>query len=326
MTKKETMAWLLDPVEPGVRALALIHLEGRNPDVQEVRSAQADSLVRGSIANVLNGLVLPSDHGSYENLFLPRYGAPYHRLIALADMDAPGRDQRIRNLMGRILNAFTKPDGGFGRSEGHVCVTGNIVRTARHFGRGEDPRVKRGVEWLLAHQRSDGGWNCFPDDDPNSTVDSWEPLAALGSIPETQQSRDIRRAIDRGVEFLLEQHLGIDKGYEPWRRIHFPRHYYYDFLLGLELVTSLGDPHDPRLNPTIELLLSKKSADDRWSLDDTHPDVDPEGDPPYKPIYAEMMKNKPMNKLEVEPPGLPSKWATLVAMRILQSAGRTDAL
>jgi hypothetical protein len=126
------------------------------------------------------------------------------------------------------------------------------------------------------------------------------------------------------VGFFLEQHLGVDKGYEPWRRIHFPRHYYYDFLLGLELVTSLGDRHDSRLNPAIELLLSKESADGRWSLDDTHPDVDPEGDPPYKPIYAEMMKNKPKNKLEVEPPGSPSRWATLAAMRILRRVGRTD--
>lgn len=313
-------------MEPGVRALALIHLEGRTPDDPEVKSVQKDSLLRGSIAKVLNGLNIAPGDDSYDSLFLPRYQAPYHRLIALADMDARCDDQRISNIMDRILNVFAKPDGGFGRTESHVCITGNIVRTARHFGRGDDPRVKSGVEWLVAHQCSDGGWNCFPDDDPNGTVDSWEPLAALGTIPQSQRSLDTQHAIDRGVEFLLAQHLGVDKGYEPWRRIHFPRHYYYDFVLGLELVTSLGDRHDSRLNPSIELLLSKKSADDRWSLDDTHPDVDPEGDPPYKAIYSDMMKNKPKNMLEVEPPGLPSRWATLAAMQILRSVGRTDAL
>ncbi len=320
-----TTTWLLEPEEPAVRALALIHLEGRNPDDPEVKSAQKDSLLRGSIAKVLNGLIIASGHDTYDSLFLPRYRAPYHCLIALADMDAQGDDQRISNIMDTILNVFAKPDGGFGRTESHVCTTGNIVRAARHFGRGDDPRVKSGVEWLLARQLSDGGWNCFSEYDHHSTVDSWEPLAALGSIPESQRSLDIQRAIKRGVEFFLEQHLGVDKGYEPWRRIHFPRHYYYDFVLGLELVTSLGDPHDSRLNPPIELLLSRKSEEGRWSLDDTHPDVDPEGDPEYKPIYAEMMKNKPRNKLEVEPPGVSSKWATLAAMRILRSIGRTIA-
>jgi hypothetical protein len=323
MTLKQTTAWLLDPVEPGVRALALIHLEGRNSDDREVKNAQADSLIRGSISKVLNGLDLTSGRDSYDSLFLPRYGAPYHRLIALADLGAPHDVTRINNVLEKVLDVFAKPDGGFGNKDSHVCITGNIVRAAIHFGRGEDPRVKSGIEWLLANQRDDGGWNCFPEDEPNSTVDSWEPLAALGTIPEPQQSL-VSPAIERGVEFFLEQHLGVDKGYEPWRRIHFPRHYYYDFLLGLELVTSLSDHHDSRLNPAVELLLSKKSADGKWPLDDTHPDVDPEGDPPYKPIYAEMMRNKPKNKLEVEPPGLPSRWATLAAIRILQRVRRTE--
>jgi len=306
-----------------VRAQALIHLEGRDPSDPEVKTAQEDSLVRGSIAQVLRGLALTSGHDSYDSLFLPRYGAPFHRLIALADMNAPGGDQRISSFMDRILNVFAKPDGGFGRTAGHVCVTANIVRAAMHFGRGDDPRIKSGIQWLIANERSDGGWNCFPDDDPKSTIDSWEPLAALGAIPESQRSPAIRHAIEASVEFLLEQHLGVDKGYEPWRRIHFPRHYYYDFLLGLELATRLGNPGDSRLEPAIDLLLSKKSADGRWSLDDTHPDVDPEGDPPYKPIYDEMMRNKPKNKLEIEPPGAPSRWATLSALWVTQRARPT---
>ena len=295
----------------------MIHLEGRRSDDLEVRVAQRDSLVRGSVSKVVEGLVLPQDPDSYDNLFLPRYGAPYHRLIALADMGAP-IDQRIDNLLGRILNAFTKPDGGFGRTTGHVCVTANVVRAATHFGRGDDPRIKSGIQWLLAHQGSDGGWNCFPEDEPGSTVDSWEPLAAFETIPASERSADERHAIERGVDFFLEQKLGVGSGYEPWRRIHFPRHYYYDFLLGLDLVTSLGNPMDSRLKPALDLLLSKKSTEGRWSLDDTHPDVDPEGDPPYKPIYDEIMRNKPKNKLEVELPGAPSRWATLLAMRVIQ--------
>jgi hypothetical protein len=280
-------------------------------------------LLRGSIAKIVNGLALSSDQESYESLFLPRYGAPYHRLIALADMGAPRDDGRINNVLETVLNVFAKPDGGFGRKEGHLCTTGNIVRAATHFGRGDNPRVKGGVEWLLAHQLADGGWNCFPpsqrlEDEPNSTLDSWEALAALGTIPVSQRLPNVRHALERGLEFFLEQRLGVNAGYEPWRRIHFPRHYYYDFLLGLELVTSLGNPHDPRLKPALDLLLSKSSGDGRWALDISHPDVDPEGDPGYKP-YAEMIRTAV--RLEVEPPGKPSRWATLAAMRVLQKTG-----
>jgi hypothetical protein len=252
-------------------------------------------------------------------LWEPKYGAPYHRLIALAQMGAPSNDGRISKALEACLDVFAKADGGFGRSNSHLCITGNMVRTATHFGRGDDQRVKRGVDWLLAHQRGDGGWNCFPEDEPGSTVDSWEPLAALGATPSYQRSPEVELAIKRGVAFFLEQHLGVDAGYEPWRRIHFPRHYYYDFLQGLELVTSLGDPQDARFQPALDLLLSKRSADGRWTLDVTHPDVDPEGDPPYKPIYAKMMAETV--RLELEPPGAPSRWATLAAMRVLKNVG-----
>ena len=311
-----TTTWLADPVEPGVRAQALMYFAGRPHDDPVVASAQRESLTRGSIAGILNGLTLPSDSGG---LWEPKYGAPYHRLIALADMDAPGSDGRIIKILEACLDAFAKPDGGFGRSDSHLCTTGNMVRAATLFGRSDDPRVERGVGWLLAAQRADGGWNCFPEDEPGSTVDSWEPLAALGTTRSSQRSPEIERAIKRGVTFFLEQRLGVDAGYEPWRRIHFPRHYYYDFLLGLELITSLGDPQDARLKPALDLLLSKRSADGKWALDITHPDVDPEGDPPYKPIYAEMMRTTV--RLEVEPPGVPSRWATLAAMRVLQRVG-----
>ena len=315
---RESIEWVLESSDPGVRAQALVQLMGRTYDDPEVTTAQEDSLTRGSIAKVIDGLDLTPDHNSYEKLMEPRYGTPYHRLIALADMSAPRSDRRIQDTLGRTLDVFAKPDGGFGRKNGHVCITGNVVRAAIHFGRGDDPRVKSGIRWLLANQRGDGGWNCFPEDDPNSTLDSWEPLAALRMISETERSPDMERAISRGVEFLLEQRLGVEAGYEPWRRIHFPRHYYYDFLIGLELATSLGDPHDPRLKPALDLLKSK-SVDSRWALDITHPDVDPEGDPPYKPIWAHILAT--VVRLETEPPGTPSRWATLAALRILKETG-----
>jgi len=226
----QAITWVLDPLEPGVRAQALIDFGGRAQDDPQVIAAQEESLVRGSIAKVLNGLTLTPDHDSYEKLMDPRYGTPYHRLVALVDMGAPRGDARVHATLERILEVFAKPDGGFGRTGG--------------------------------------------------------------------------------------QHLGVEAGYEPWRRIHFPRHYYYDFLLGLELVTRLGNPRDSRLKPALDLLASKPVADDRWAIDITHPDVDPEGDPPYKSIMGKILAT--VIRLEVEPPGNPSRWATLAAMRVLR--------
>ncbi|MHB8604935.1 MAG: prenyltransferase/squalene oxidase repeat-containing protein [Thermoplasmatota archaeon] len=308
-------AWLLSPDEPAVRAEALVLLEDRSRDDADVRAARAASVERGSVARILAGLAMPTEPRGF---YVPKYGAAYHRLVALADMRAPGDDPRIAAALDRCLDVFAKPDGGFsGRPErptGHFCVTGNMARTAMVLGRGDDPRVLAAVESLVRDQREDGGWNCFPEEP--SSLDGWEALAAFAEIPPARRSAGVKRAIERGVEWFLDLRLGVGAGYPPWERIHFPRHYYYDFLLGLEIVTALGtDMRDERLAPAFALLESKRLPDGRWALDATHPDIDLEGDPAYKEGWEEFIGG--VTRLEVEPAGAASKWATLAAMSVM---------
>lgn len=311
----ETLAWLLDPAEPAVRAQALVDLAGRAPDDGEARAARRESVTRGSVARVLEGLVVPEDPNG---LYVPKYGATFHRLVALAEMGAPGDEPRIARALDASLAFFAKPDGGFGRTRGHLCVTGNMVRAATRLGRGDDPRVLRGVEWLVEKQLPDGGWHCFDPEDRKGTLDSWEALGAFAVLPPAHRTPSVRRAIARGVGFLLDQGLGVHDDYAAWQRLHFPRHYYYDVLVGLDLATALGDPKDPRLAPALDLLERKRDARGRWRLDATHPDLSPGDD--YTPHHASY--RVPVAPLTIEEPGAPSRWATLYALRVLKRAGR----
>jgi hypothetical protein len=224
-------------------------------------------------------------------------------------MGLDASEPRAGALLEACLDAFLGPrDGDIIDDE--VCVVGNLTRAAIRMGRRDDPRVARGLAWLVAAQRDDGGWHCWPEQAQGGTLDSWEALGAFAALPPAERPRE---TVARGVAFLLRERLGMDDPYEPWRRIHFPRHYYYDALLGLDLATELGNPHDARLAPALAWLLGKRGADGRWRLDAQHPDLAEGADYAPKGLAA-------ITPLVVEPVGEPSKWATLQAMRVLQRA------
>lgn len=301
---KDVLAWLLDPADPGARAKALVDLAGRAPGDPEVVEARERSRKEGTVARLLEGLTFPNDGNG---LYLPKYGTSWHRVITLAEMGAPAEDPRLSRALDLILAFYPKGDGGMGRRGSHLCTTGNLCRAMVLFGRGDDPRVRRGLEWLVSQQMHDGGWHCWPDEHRDGTIDAWEAMGAFAALPEATRPREV---VQRGLDFLLARDLGIGRGYAPHERIHFPRHYYYDALVGLDIASTIA-PHDPRLAPAIAWLERKRGPDGAWRLDQHHPDFD---DPDYT-------IPDPVTPLVVEDAGVPSKWATFYAMRILRRVG-----
>src|SRR3989442_1059436 len=93
-------------------------------------------------------------------------------------------------------------------------------------------------------------------------------------------------------------------------RFHFPVHYHYDILVGLDFITKLGYADDRRLRPALRILKDKRQPDGTWLLDKVHPDRG--AGTGYDP---NLKKVKP---LALEEAGKPSKWITLTALRILK--------
>ena len=84
----------------------------------------------------------------------------------------------------------------------------------------------------------------------------------------------MEQAVGKGAEFYLERELHRQgERYEPWYRFHYPIHYYYDLLVGLDFMTALGYGGDRRLGYALSLLKEKRGKDGRWALDAVHPDV-----------------------------------------------------
>lgn len=187
------------------------------------------------------------------------------------------------------------------------CLTGNVAAALLRLGYVGGDRVTRALQWLVAVQNRDGGWLCpywraHRHDTHGCFIDTIALLDAFAQLPDAQKTPDVRAAVARGVEFLLQHRLYQTDHHQfrvikaAWLQFGFSE-YFYDVLRGLTVVTQLGYGGDARRTDALTLLLRKQTAEGRWILDRT-----PTGQ---------------MN-MSLGPKGQPSKWITLYALTNLK--------
>ena len=189
-----------------------------------------------------------------------------------------------------------------------------MVWSLIRLGFGDDPRVKRGIEWLTTYARFDdrtgpapsGGpydlWNtCWGRHSCHSGVA--KTLKALAEIPEKKRLPEVKRTIGAAAEYFLRHHVhkrshNLTKDVKPkWLKFGFPLMWDGDALEVFGLLAKLGY-RDPRMGEAAELILSKQDADGRWPLEDT-----------YNGRFL----------VDIEKKGRPSKWVTVLALKALKA-------
>jgi hypothetical protein len=311
--------WLLEPSQPSIRYLAMRDLvEGTSHgDLEESRKAIPS---KGWVADLLS----KQKPGGYwldkeRDLYLPKYLSTNWMLLTLSDLGISKDDPRTAKGCSLWMDTYSRADGGFdtpGSDKSEHCLVGNTARGLIKFGYADEPRVKSALELLVKDQKEDGGWHCYPSS--KGTVDSWEGMSAFAVYPRQKWTRSMKSAVERGSEFYLERRLSRQGArYAPWLRFHFPYHYYYDVLVGLEFMTALGYGDDRRMKPALSLLRKKMRKDGRWNLDGVHPDMNNDG---KWPSWWKENKSK-YHPFALEQVGRPSKMITLRALTVLK---RTD--
>lgn len=205
------------------------------------------------------------------------------------------------------VNSRWDHDGqAFWDGEVEECINGRTVANGAYFGVDVAPIVDR----LVGERLDDGGWNCERANGSlrssfHSTINVLEGLIeyeqATGGTPESKEARH------SGEEYLLERRLfhRLSTGEPADERflllIH-PGRWRYDILRALDYFRNAsritGSDPDPRLEEAVERLRSKRQDDGTWLLDWNLPgrvwfDVD-------------------------DGVGMPSRWLTLRAMRVLK--------
>jgi hypothetical protein len=240
----------------------------------------------------------------------------FHVLELLRRFGLDPASEQASRAVGLVRERVTWGDGSEWRNpwaanrffEGEVepCINGNVVSTGSYFGVDMTPLVDR----LLGEQLPDGGWNCEVEN--GATVSSFgTTINVLEGLLEHERatggSDDVRAARQRGEAYMLARWLFRRKSTgevidRSWLQFSFPTWYFYDVLRGLEYLGNAGVEPDERVAEAIGIVEGRRDPDGRWPLQNVHAGE----------AHFEMDDGE----------GLPSRWNTLRAMRVLDWSGR----
>lgn len=290
--------------DPAIRWQVLSDL--RDSPVSVVSAERARVTREGWGARLLS---LQTEDGHWGGgIYSPKWISTTYTLLLLRHLGVDPDAVETRRTIDRVRERVrwkTNP-APFFAGTGEVCVTGMLVSLGAYFGLHVEPA--HGIEWLLARQLPDGGWNC--DDDSarssfHSTISVLEGLAEYekASGPGWEDLAGTRRL---GEEYLLDRRLFrslrtgevVDRR---WLLFSFPPRWHYDVLRGLDYFRWVGAGPDERVTEAVELVVKKRRADGRWNLQNPH----------QGRVHFEMEDGA----------GKPSRWNTLRAMRVLRWAG-----
>ena len=313
---KSVIDWLTEADQPAVRYLAMRDLQDVNGG--DLREAFEAIPSRGWVEEIFRRRKPGGYWEGRDDLYRPKYLSTNWMVLALSDLGLTKEVPWVSKSAELWRDTYARRDGGFdspGSRKSELCLVGNTARALVKLGYEDDPKVRRAFGWLVRNQKPNGGWHCWGR---NGVIDGWEGMSAFAVYPRQKWARGMKDAVDRGLEFYLQRRL-LHQGaeYDPWYRLHFPYHYYYDLLVGLEFVTALGRGDDPRAAEAIKALRRKRQKDGRWPMEAVHPDYLNAGKlPGWWPKYKDRL-----TPFSLEAPGAPSKMITFRALRVLKRLG-----
>jgi hypothetical protein len=230
--------------------------------------------------------------------------ATAYSLVLLHDFGVDPQCDKVRRAVARVREHCRWEHAGqpFFSGEVEPCINGMTVALGAYFEQDVEGVVAR----LAGEQLEDGGWNCEVENGSvrssfHTTIRVLEGLLTYERA--TGGSTESIAARRRGEEYLLERKLFRRKStggiIEPaWLQFSFPTRWHYDVLRALDYFRAAGDPPDPRVDEAIDLLRSRQQSDGRWLLENTHPGA----------VHFALEDGD----------GLPSRWNTLRALRVLR--------
>ncbi|HEY5731128.1 MAG TPA: hypothetical protein VIS72_13830 [Anaerolineales bacterium] len=330
--RSDSLPWLLESENPGVRYLAMRDLFDLSPDDKKLKKARKLAHKEGPIAHVLSKM---KEDGYWQRAgtgYGPKYKSTVWALLLLAQLGASMKeDKRIRLACKYYLDHALSPGGQISAMTNNApsgtvdCLQGNMLWALMELGYA-DKRMEKAYEWMARTTTGEGiapmkekhaevryyagkyGPN-FACGANNKLPCAWggvKVLLALSQVPVKKRTVLMKKAIQQGVDFFF----GVDpstadypngwaeKPSGNWWKFGFPVFYVTDILQIAEALVRLGYGKDKRLKNTLELIRSKQDEQGRWPLE-------------YNYDGKTWMRFGKMKE--------PNEWVTLRAMKVLKA-------
>ncbi len=255
-------------------------------------------------------LLLQREDGHWgEGYYNPKWTNTHYTLLELKNLGLPRNNKAVKNVLGKMFFEAVGNDGGINYSShqknSDVCITGMVLNFASYF------KVKMNllldlIDYLLKLQYKDGGWNCnhYKGDKHSSfhtTLSVLEGLLEFRLAKHDYRIEDIKKAEKKAIKFLLKHKLyqshrtgeTVDK---KMLMLSYPSRWKYDILRVLDYFQKADIKYDRRMQPALDILMSKKRKDGRWPVQHKH---------------------SGQQHFEMEKTGGPSRMNTLRALRVL---------
>jgi len=329
--RNDSLPWLLESENPGVRYLALRDLLDLPPDDKKLKSARKSSHKEGPIASILSNMEKEGYWVKPGPGYTTKYRSTVWAMILLAQLGASAsEDKRVAQACNYLLDHMAE-GGQFttttsGAPSGTVdCLQGNLCWSLMEMGC-DDPRLKKAYEWMARTVTGDGVAPMEDKDAPvryyaykcgpgfacgvnNKLPCAWggvKVMLALSKLPANKRTPLIKKAVKQSVDFFFSIDPATakyptrddSKPNRAWWKFGFPVFYVTDLLQLAEAMVGLGYGKDKRLTSTLDIIREKQNEHGQWLME-----YDYTGK-----TWIDFGRKKQ-----------PNKWVTWRALRVLKS-------
>lgn len=307
MTNQAIVAWLLagDVSIQYQTHRDLLHAE--HPDLRRRIATEGWGAIYLSRRN--------ADGAWGRGFYQPKWTSTHYTLLDLKTLAIDPAQPAIRATLSQA-EQWQGRDGGINPfhsiQNSDVCVNGMFLNYASYFG--APPELLAAVvDFLLSQRMGDGGFNCASNragarhSSLHSTLSVLEGILEYTHQGYTYCAAELEQVAAAGREFILlhrlykSDHTGAIIRRD-FLHLAFPPRWKYNILRALDYFRAAGVPWDARMADARDALLAKRKADGRWLAEAAHP--------------GEM-------HVVMETPRQPSRWNTLLALRVLDAYGAT---